>query len=143
MKFSAKASVKPYKGDLFMKKFVSLFISFAMFFCLAACTPVSENSIEPAAYRMEDMQFPRLMLREDNSFSLVYTADATRLTKGTYSVENKVLKLVAEDGSEYCFDVKRDSIVYNGNISDAFVKMYKNEPEIPDGTVFELWRTFE
>lgn len=115
----------------------------AMLFGFAACTPVSEDSIQPAVYRMEDMQYPRLSLKEDGTFSLVYTSMASRITKGTYSVEEKVLKLECEDGSVYCFDVKRNAVVFNAELSDAFIKEYENEPDIPDGTKFEFWRAFE
>ena len=90
-----------------MKKIISLILAAAMLFCLAACTPVSKDSIEPAVYRLEDAQYPRLALRENGSFSFIYSAIANRIDKGTYSVEESVLKLECEDGSVYCFDIKR------------------------------------
>ena len=114
-----------------------------MLFCLAACTPVSKDSIEPAVYRMVDEQYPRLSLREDGTFSFVYTVMASRLTKGTYSVADKVLKLECEDGTVFCFDVKKDALVFNAELSDEFVKEFENEPDFVDGTTLELWRTLE
>lgn len=115
----------------------------AVLFGFAACTPVSKDSIEPAVYRMEDMQYPRLSLRDDGTFSLVYTSMASRISKGTYSVADRVLKLECDDGTVYCFDIKRNSIVFNGELSDAFVKEFENEPDIVDGTRLEFWRAFE
>lgn len=126
-----------------MKKLVSVILMAAMLFAFAACTPVSEDSIQPAAYRMEDELYPRLSLREDGTFSFVYTSMASRISKGTYSVADRVLKLECEDGTVYCFDVKRDCIVFNGELSDPFIKEFDNEPDIVDGTKFEFWRAFE
>lgn len=114
-----------------------------MLLCFAACTPVSKDSIEPAVYRLEDEQYPRLSLREDGTFSFVYTVMASRISKGTYSVADKVLKLECEDGTVYCFDIERKALVFNGELSDEFVKQYENEPDIVDGTTLELWRTVE
>ena len=126
-----------------MKRILSLILAAAMLICLAACTPVSKDSIEPAVYRMEDEQYPRLSLRADGTFSLVYTVIASRITKGTYSVSDKVLKLDCEDGTVYYFDVKREALEFNGELSDKFIKQYDDEPEFVDGTTFELWRTYE
>ncbi len=126
-----------------MKRILSVILAAAMLLGLAACTPVSKDSIEPAVYRMEDEQYPRLSLREDGTFSLVYTPIASRISKGTYSVADKVLKLECEDGMVYCFDVKREALEFNSELSDEFVKQYENEPDIVDGTTLELWRTIE
>ena len=84
------------KGDFIMKKILSLILAAAMLFCLAACTPVSKDSIEPAVYRMEDEQYPRLSLRKDGTFSFVYTSMASRVDKGTYSVAEKVKDIFRE-----------------------------------------------
>ncbi len=126
-----------------MKRFLSLILAAAMLFCLAACTPVSKDSIEPAVYRLEDEQYPRLSLRDDGTFSFVYTAMASRISKGTYSVTDKVLKLECEDGTVYCFDIGRKTLEFNAELSDEFVKQYENEPDIVDGTTLELWRLYE
>lgn len=126
-----------------MKKLLSLVMAAVMLLCFAACTPVSKDSIEPAVYRMVDEQYPRLSLRDDGTFSLVYTVMASRMSKGTYSVADKVLKLECEDGTVYCFDIERKALVFNSELSDEFVKQYENEPDIVDGTTLELWRTVE
>lgn len=126
-----------------MKRIISVMLMAAMLFGFAACTPVSKDSIQPAAYRMEDELYPRLSLREDGTFSFVYTSMASRISKGTYSVADKVLKLECEDGTVYCFDIKRDALIFNGELSDAFIKEFDNEPDIVDGTKFEFWRAFE
>ena len=126
-----------------MKKIISFLLTAVMLFSLAACTPVSKDSITPAVYRMEDAQYPRLTLRGDGTFRLVYTSMASRKTTGTYDVADKVLILTAEDGSVYCFDIKRKSIEFNDELSDDFIKVYKDEPDIVDGTVFEFCREIE
>ncbi len=126
-----------------MKKIISVVIMIAMFFSFAACAGVSKDSIQPAVYRLEDAQFPRLSLREDLSFHLVYTPDASRMTNGTYSVSDGILHLVADSGEEYNFIIKKNEIIFDGASSDEFVKVYANEPDLPDGTVFGLWRVIE
>ena len=126
-----------------MKRILSFVLAAAMLFFLAACTPVSKDSIEPAVYRVEGEQYPRLSLRDNGTFSFVYNIMASRITKGTYSVSDKVLKLECEDGTVYCFDVKRDALVFNGELSDEFIKLNEDEPEIVDGFTLELWRTYE
>ena len=126
-----------------MKRILSFILATAMLFCLAACTPVSKDSIEPAVYRMESEQYPRLSLRDDGTFLLVYNIMANRISKGTYSVSDKVLRLECEDGTVYCFDVKREALEFNAELSDKFVKATKDEPEIVDGFTLELWRTYD
>lgn len=126
-----------------MKRILSFILAAAMLFCLAACTPVSKDSIEPAVYRLEDEQYPRLSLRDDGTFSLVYTVMASRVSKGTYSVSDRILKLECEDGTVYCFDVKSKALEFNAELSDEFVKVYEEEPDFVDGTTFELWRTYD
>lgn len=126
-----------------MKRILSFILAAVMLFCLAACTPVSKDSIEPAVYRMEDAQYPRLALRENGTFSFIYTAIASRIDKGTYSVADKVLRLECEDGTVYCFDIKREALEFNAELSDEFVKEYENEPDFVDGTELELWRLYE
>lgn len=126
-----------------MKRILSLVLAAAMLFCLAACTPVSKDSIEPAVYRMEDEQYPRLSLRKDGTFSLTFTVMANHASKGVYSVSDKVLKLECSDGTVYCFDIKKKALEFNAELSDEFVKVYESEPDIVDGTTFELWRLYE
>lgn len=126
-----------------MKRIISVILMAAMLFSFAACTPVSKDSIQPAAYRMENELYPRLSLREDGTFSFVFTPEASRFSKGTYSVADKVLRLECNDGTVYCFDIKKDALIFNGELSDAFIKEYENEPDIVDGTRFDFWRAFE
>ncbi len=125
-----------------MKKLISVIIMIAMLFSFAACG-VSKDSIKPAVYRLEDMQYPRLSLKKDMTFRLVYTADASHISKGTYSVSEGILHLVADDGEEYNFVIEKDAVVFDGATSDAFVKVHSNEPDMPDGTVFEFWREYK
>ena len=126
-----------------MKRILSLILAAAMLFCLAACTPVSKDSIEPAVYRMEDEQYPRLSLRKDGTFSFVYNVMTNQTDKGTYSVADGVLKLECEDGAVYCFDVKKKALKFNAELSDEIVKQSENEIEFVDGTTLELWRLYE
>lgn len=128
-----------------MKKFVSVILMAVLLFSFASCAKVSENSIEPAVYRMhENERAPHLSLRDDGSFSFVYNTMAIGSSRGTYKVEDKVLILTAEDGSVYCFDVKRDALKFNAEISDEFdASVMQEGSEIVDGTKFSLYRTYE
>ncbi|MBQ3046042.1 MAG: hypothetical protein IJD49_08830 [Clostridia bacterium] len=122
-----------------MKKLVSVILTAALLFGFAACSPVSKDSIKPAIYKAEDDLFPRLYLREDGEFSFLITPASSSNAKGTYSVADGILKLEGSDGKVYCFDIKKDALVFNGELSDEFVKAHENDPEIVDGTKFELW----
>ena len=127
-----------------MKKIISVVLMAAMLFCFAACTPVSEDSIEPAVYLLfETKKYPRLSIKDDGTFALVHNAIDRDTTSGTYIVENKVLKLTAEDGSVYCFDINRKSIEFNAELSDKFTSITPIDFEIVDGTEFYLWRKLE
>lgn len=128
-----------------MKKLVSVILTAVMLFGFGSCAGVSEDSIQPAVYRMHESQrYPHLSLRDDGSFSLVYNSMAVGSAAGTYKVEDKVLILTAEDGSVYCFDVKKDAIKFNADLSDEFDASYMDEgSEIVDGTKFFLWREYE
>lgn len=127
-----------------MKKLVSVILMAVMLFGFAACAPVSKNSIEPAVYRLsESERYPHLSIRDDGTFSLVHNAMAIETTKGTYTVEDRVLRLTAEDGKAYCFDIKKDKIKFNAEISDEPTDAMKNNYELADGTEFFLWRKYE
>lgn len=121
-----------------MKKLVSVILMAVMLFGFAACKPVSKDSIQPAVYRMEDELYPRITLRDDGSFSFILSAVATKSFKGTYSVSDRVLKLECSDGSVFCFNIKSDCIVFNGELSDGITEI-----DFPDGTKLEFWREYE
>lgn len=128
-----------------MKKLISVVLMAVMLFSFASCANVSKDSIQPAVYRMHESQrYPHLSLRDDGSFSIVYNSMSINSTKGTYKVEEKVLILTAEDGSVYCFDVKKDAIKFNADISDEFdTSVFEEGSEIVDGTKFFFWRAYE
>lgn len=119
-----------------MKKIILAILMAAILFSFASCTPVSKDSIQPAIYKLEDELFPRIYLREGNEFYFVMNPMSSGNTEGTYSVADGILKLENSDGTVYCFDIKRDALVFNGKLSDEFAE---NDPEIVDGTKFELW----
>jgi hypothetical protein len=128
-----------------MKKLISVILMAAMLFGFAACdSGVSKDSIEPAVYRMEGETFPQLSLRKDGTFSLAHNAMRIGSTTGTYTVEEGVLKLITNDGSAYCFNIKKDALKFDADISDEFDASVQEEgAEIVDGTKFELLRTYE
>ena len=128
-----------------MKKIISVILIAVMLFCFASCTTVSKDSIQPAVYRMhEAKRYPHLALRNDGSFSIVHNSMAMNSTEGTYKVEDKVLILTAEDGAVYCFNIKKDAVKFDADISDAFdTSIFEEGSEIVDGTEFFLWRTYE
>ena len=126
-----------------MKRIISAILMAAMLFCFAACTPVSKDSIQPAVYKSEDELYPRLTLRGDGTFSFILNTFATQSYKGTYTVSDRVLKLESTDGSVFCFDIERKSIVFNDELSDEIVKEYDTEIEFDDGAKLEFWREHE
>ncbi len=122
-----------------MKKLFSIILIAAMLFSFAACNSVSKDSIQPAIYKLEDDFYPRIYLREGGEFSFIFLPSSSLNTKGTYSVADGILKLEGVDGSVYCFDIKKDALVFNGELSDEIIISHESSPEIVDGTKFELW----
>ncbi len=131
-----------------MKRFLAVFAA-AVILVLGGCageTTTSNSgkgSIDPGVFCFEEARFPRISIKEDGKFVITYTAVAERITLGTYTVsEDEILTLNAEDGSVYNFKIKRDSIEFIGETSTAFEKLHEDEPEIPDGSSFRLWRKY-
>lgn len=122
-----------------MKKFICVLLA-AMMLMLSAC---SNGGFKPAVYRMND-SYPKISLRENGDFTFVHNPSASRMTEGVYSVEDEdtVLKLEAEDGSVYYFEIKKNSIVFDGERSTPIEKEFEDETDITDGTKFELWREY-
>lgn len=120
-----------------MKKIICVFLMLAVL-TLSACS----GSFKPAVYRMND-SYPKLSLRENKEFILVHDVLASRMTSGTYEVENDgtEIKLEAEDGSVYYFEISEDSLVFDGEKSDPIEKI-SDEEDIVDGTKFDLWREY-
>ncbi|MBQ2847735.1 MAG: lipocalin family protein [Clostridia bacterium] len=131
-----------------MKKFFA-FLMAAVIFAFSGCAQetttsrTGEGSIDPAVFCMEDQRFPRISIREDKTFTMTYTQMSNRLTRGTYSVDGNILTLSADDGAVYNFEIAKTSIIYIGETSTPFEVVYEDEPEIPDGTEFNLWRKHE
>ncbi len=119
-----------------MKKIISAILIAAMLFSFASC--VSADSITPAIYTLDDERFPQLHLREDGNF--VFTLDMARSQRyrGTYSVAERILTLECDDGNVFCFNVKRNAVEFNAELSDEIVAETPDIPEIVDGTRFRL-----
>lgn len=127
-----------------MKKIVCILLA-VMILMLSAC---SGSGFKPAVYRMND-SYPRISFKDDGNFVFVHGLSASRMTLGTYTVEedeeeNITLKLNCEDGETvYYFDVTEDSIVFDGEKSTPIYREFEDESEITDGTEFELWREYK
>ena len=79
----------------------------------------------------------------ENSKLVAKAIDMMKYAHAPYSRFKVGAALLCEDGTVYCFDVKRDALVFNGELSDEFIKLNEDEPEIVDGFTLELWRTYE
>ncbi len=122
-----------------MKRFFSVVLIAVMLFSFAACKPVSKDSIQPAIYRMEDDTFPRLYLRESGQFSFIVNPSSSSNFKGTYSVSDGVLKLETTEGPVYCFNIKRDALTFNAELSDEFIGEKPTKDILTDGAKLDLW----
>lgn len=131
-------------------------VMLAVVVMLSGCTQETttsnsgKGSIDPAVFCLEDSKYPRISLKEDNTFSISFNAMAVGTVYGTYSVSaEEILTLTTENGSVFNFEIKRTSIVFDADTSDAFVSDTGEEiaaqltPEIVDGAKFELWRKRE
>lgn len=111
-----------------MKKILSLLLVAIMLFSLGACAQEPAGTYPKTGnYRREDNIYPRLDLRENNEFKMVLTSTYENVLKGTYEVEDNILRLIEEDGMVYCFKVKKEILIFKADISDAI--------ETPEGTL--------
>ncbi len=109
-----------------------------------------KGSIDPAVFCLEDSRYPRISLKEDNTFGITFNAMASGSAYGTYTVsEDEILTLTTENGSVYNFEIKKTAIVFDADTSDNFAPDTGEEisaefaVEIVDGAEFELWRKHE
>ena len=136
------------KGANTMKKILAIFAA-AVILLLGGCmgeTTTSNSgkgSIDPAVFCIEDARYPRISIKENNEFLILYNVSASRMTTGTYTVsEDEILTLNADDGAVYNFQIMRTSIVFIAENSSDFEKQDGDNFEITDGTKFYLWRKY-
>ena len=138
-----------------MKKFFAA-IMLAAIVMLCGCNQETttsnsgKGSIDPAVFCLEDSRYPRISLKEDNTFGITFNAMALGTAYGTYTVSpEEILTLTTENGSVYNFEIKKTSIVFDADTSDSFAPDSNEEAaaefstEIVDGAKFELWRKHE
>lgn len=109
-----------------------------------------KGSIDPAVFCLEDSRYPRISLKENNTFGITFNAMAIGTAYGTYTVsEDEILTLTTENGSVYNFEIKKTAIVFDADTSDNLAPDSDEEisaelaTEIVDGAKFELWRKHE
>ena len=137
-----------------MKKFFAIMI-LAVVIILSGCNQETttsnsgKGSIDPAVFCLEDSRYPRISLKDDNTFGITFNAMASGSAYGTYSVsEDEILTLTTESGNVYIFEITKTAIVFDADSSSGFLPeseeiSVETTPEIVDGAKFELWRKYE
>lgn len=135
-----------------MKKLFSI-LMIAVVLMLSGCnreTTTSNSgkgSIDPAVFCLEDSRYPRISLKEDNTFRITHNAMASSTTNGTYTVsEDEILTLTTDDGSVYNFEIRSRAIVFDADTSSEFTAETSGAETVQalaDGAEFELWRKYE
>lgn len=117
-----------------MKKILSLLLVAVMLFSLGACTQGSDGTYpKTGKYMNKENVYPRLSLEEDGEFKMALAFSSKSFVEGTFEVEDKILKLTEENGNVYCFKVKKETLVYDADISD---KIETPRGAVEDGEKF-------
>lgn len=117
----------------------------ALFLLFAGCTRQTEEGqpiaqVQLGKYEMEASEEPfkpYVMLEENQTFQMMYSALMSYLPLGTYEVKEDSVVLTTEDGERhYTFRIDGDTLVFRKDKSSS-VKFGKEEL-MPDGAVFRL-----
>ncbi|MCI9626887.1 MAG: hypothetical protein HFI90_08940 [Clostridia bacterium] len=130
-----------------MRKQSILLAVLTVFLLFAGCTQQQtedmqqpQAQVQPGKYEMEASEEPLkpyVMLEENQTFQMMYSALMSYLPLGTYEVKEDSVVLTTEDGERhYTFRIDGDTLVFRKDKSSS-VKFGKEEL-MPDGAVFRL-----
>lgn len=110
----------------------------AMLLLLGACAKTIEGTdLKYGIYCPEETQmtFPKLYLKENGEFSFAYENRGGDSKRGSFSVEDDMLKLVCDDSSVFFFEIDGDYLIFEADGSSEIVQLEGVTP-IVDGTKF-------
>ncbi|MBQ2974466.1 MAG: hypothetical protein IJE19_08925 [Clostridia bacterium] len=126
----------------FKKIFAVLILAFVVM--LNGCAPamVRGGNLTDSVYCIEEDDYPRIYLMDNETFIITFDVMDDMLIEGTYSMPDKTTaKFAANDGAEYYFtvDTENECLIFDGEKSDDFAEVFGEASTIDDGTIFNVW----
>ena len=121
-----------------MKKIFCIVMAACLLLLGACAKTIPQTNLVYGIYCPEEsvQTYPKLYLKESGEFSFSYEGFGGSSERGTYSVEEDVLKLTCEDGNKvFCFEIKKDYLIFEADSSSPVVQQEDVTP-IVDGTKF-------
>ncbi len=121
-----------------MKKIFCIALA-AYLLLLGACTKtIPQTDLVYGIYCPEEsvQTYPKLYLKESGEFTFSYEGSGGSSERGTYSVEDNLLKLTCADGEKvFFFEINKDYLTFEAVGSSPVVQQEGTTPVV-DGTKF-------
>lgn len=137
-------SVLNYKKPAFWLIIAAIAVCAVTAVCFLTNPPEAVKHATVYEYKSSaDPTAPSITLKDDGTFTFIYSALSSYFTTGKYEMSSDTLTLKADDGkSVYIFSQKDDKYIFNAAKSSKiseFKYSDDSEPEspVPDGAVFE------
>lgn len=121
-----------------MKKIFCIVMAACLLMLGACAKTIPQTNLVYGIYCPEEsvQTYPKLYLKESGEFTFSYEGFGGSSEKGTYSVEENLLKLDCEDSDEvFVFEINKDYLTFDADSSSPIVQIEGTTP-IVDGTKF-------
>ncbi len=121
-----------------MKKFFCIALAACLLMLGACAKTIPQTDLVYGIYCPEEslQTYPKLYLKESGEFTFSYEGFGGSSERGTYSVENELLKLTCEDGEKvFFFEIDKDCLTFEADGSSPVVQQEGVTPVV-DGTKF-------
>lgn len=121
-----------------MKKIFCIVMAACLLMLGACAKTIPQTNLVYGIYCPEEsvQTYPKLYLKESGEFTFSYEGFGGSSERGTYSVEDKLLKLTCEDGEKvFFFEINKDYLTFEADASSPVVQQEDVTPVV-DGTKF-------
>lgn len=121
-----------------MKKIFCIALATCLLMLGACAKTIPQTNLVYGIYCPEEsaQTYPKLYLKESGEFTFSYEGFGGSSERGTYSVEDNLLKLTCENGEKvFFFEINKDSLTFEADGSSHIVQQEGITP-IVDGTKF-------
>ncbi len=121
-----------------MKKIFCIVMAAALLMLGACAKTIPQTDLVYGIYCPEGsvQTYPKLFLKESGEFTFSYEGFGGSSERGTYSVEENLLKLDCEDSDEvFVFEINKDYLTFDAGSSSPVVQQEGVTPVV-DGTKF-------
>lgn len=121
-----------------MKKIFCIILASALLMLGACAKTIPQTDLVYGIYCPEEsvQTYPKLYLKESGEFTFSYEGAGGSSEKGTFTVDENLLKLDCEDSDEiFVFEINKDYLTFDADSSSPIVQQEDTTP-IVDGTKF-------